>query len=596
MTHDDAIMTTKTFGFACCVGGLVTAFGACGSQSELTFTLRLSDSVYAASSTARIVISGAEGFSFPAMPTPVRIADGLFLSGVDVDDDGQVDEVLETTSAFALKKVTQFTIQPSDIHLPVNVTIRAEMFDGRLNRVARIGGATRTLDADHVTAVLSPTSRTSAPDLSPACVAICPDATASYGQVDVAQAIDLAATPPTALAAGALVTANRTTLAIGAGEAATPGAADRVAQPRAGRLEVWNSAGGALTRLVAIIGNHAGDRLGAALATADLDGDGLADLVVGAPGEDGNRGGVWVLYGPLSASTALSGKGVAHASGATSGALLGAALSIFDLDGDGKPEVVVGAPGTDAVYVLHSADVPRGRHDLSVPSAGVSLVQGTAGSQFGAAVHARRGTLAIGAPLEAAGAAYIVSTAALLDGMAHPLASLGASRWLGQGGGFGRAVLLADIDGKGALAFFVSADVDGAGRILSRRIAGLAAGDADATLGVSSMRGGLMNGGLGTSLTLLPGGLGDRVLFGAPASSAAPGVAYALPSATPAADPGIVLDAQGRPAGIVVAGGQNGDGFGNVSIAGDFNQDGALDFAIGAAGAGTVSIVTGPIF
>ncbi|MGW2226625.1 FG-GAP repeat protein [Streptomyces formicae] len=47
---------------------------------------------------------------------------------------------------------------------------------------------------------------------------------------------------------------------------------------------------------------EADDRLGAAVSTGDYNGDGRADVAVGAPGEDAKKGGVW--YGPSAAAGA----------------------------------------------------------------------------------------------------------------------------------------------------------------------------------------------------------------------------------------------------------------------------------------------------
>jgi hypothetical protein len=89
------------------------------------------------------------------------------------------------------------------------------------------------------------------------------------------------------------------------------------------------------------------DLFGGAVAVADADGDGVDDLVVGAwdnGGGGGRSGRAYLFYGPLggagSASdadrvfTGVSGDEVGHA-----------AAPAGDLDGDGVQDLVVGAPG-----------------------------------------------------------------------------------------------------------------------------------------------------------------------------------------------------------------------------------------------------------
>ncbi|AYN43838.1 VCBS repeat-containing protein [Streptomyces dangxiongensis] len=86
---------------------------------------------------------------------------------------------------------------------------------------------------------------------------------------------------------------------------------------------------------------EAGDRFGSAVATADLDRDGYADLVVGAGGEDTSAGpdagSVVVLWG---GAKGLSG-GVTLAGGTEYGALGDRGrLTVGDVDGNGAPDVV----------------------------------------------------------------------------------------------------------------------------------------------------------------------------------------------------------------------------------------------------------------
>lgn len=91
-----------------------------------------------------------------------------------------------------------------------------------------------------------------------------------------------------------------------------------------------------------------GDRFGHAMAAADLDGNGLDELVVGSPGEDGATGLVH-LYSDVSlAGFALAQRyepedvlptnGVLHDGGS-----FGSALARVDVDGDGREEVAIGA-------------------------------------------------------------------------------------------------------------------------------------------------------------------------------------------------------------------------------------------------------------
>jgi len=113
------------------------------------------------------------------------------------------------------------------------------------------------------------------------------------------------------------------------------------------------------------------DIFGTALAIGDVNGDEVADLVVGAPGEDAgafNDGAIAMIPGSptgpaVEASLQYWSGSRGSAGTAVDGDLLGAALALGDVEGDGQVEVLVGVPGKDvagrgeagAVLVLGTA-------------------------------------------------------------------------------------------------------------------------------------------------------------------------------------------------------------------------------------------------
>jgi FG-GAP repeat len=146
-----------------------------------------------------------------------------------------------------------------------------------------------------------------------------------------------------------------------------------------------------------------GDQFGSAVtAMGDLDGDGIIDLAVGAPGNsDGGtgRGAIWILLmnsnGTVKTTQKISDTAGNFNGGLHNGDRFGAAIAdMGDLDGNGVQDLAVGAPGDDdggtdrgAVWILLM------KHDGTVSSSQkLSQTQGQFagllgdGDQFGTGV------------------------------------------------------------------------------------------------------------------------------------------------------------------------------------------------------------------
>ncbi|HEX2313760.1 MAG TPA: FG-GAP-like repeat-containing protein [Thermomonospora sp.] len=100
-----------------------------------------------------------------------------------------------------------------------------------------------------------------------------------------------------------------------------------------------------------------GDRFGDAIASADFDRNGYADLAVGAPGEDSsgrsNAGSVTILWGSPGGLKRAVSYGEARTPG--KGHRFGESLAVGDIQRDGSPELFVTVPGTSTFTWIYFA-------------------------------------------------------------------------------------------------------------------------------------------------------------------------------------------------------------------------------------------------
>lgn len=138
---------------------------------------------------------------------------------------------------------------------------------------------------------------------------------------------------------------------------------------------------------------EADDRFGAAVHMIDWDGDGRDDLAVGAPRDrsDGVGAGSVFLFAGNAAGPQAHVRISMPAEASSALASFGASFASADWNGDGLPELAIGAPGADAGGVVQSGMVfvanPRANPMVYAQLDQTGLEQNEVGDSFGVTLH-----------------------------------------------------------------------------------------------------------------------------------------------------------------------------------------------------------------
>ena len=214
-------------------------------------------------------------------------------------------------------------------------------------------------------------------------------------------------------------------------------------------------------------GISTGDNFGSSVSMGDINGDGFADIIIGAPSRNTGQGVSYIFYSTGSngiISTSASSANVII-NGVSSNDKFGSSISIGDINGDGYGDVLIGANEKNAgivnqgvAYIFYSA----GNTGVTVTNASLAntIITGESGTsgRFGGYTHIGDvngdgfGDVIIGAStyLSNQGKVYIFHSQST-NGITTTFAASANTIISGNGGNvyFGTTCLTADVNGDG---------------------------------------------------------------------------------------------------------------------------------------------------
>lgn len=223
-----------------------------------------------------------------------------------------------------------------------------------------------------------------------------------------------------------------------------------------------------------LTGQSGGDNFGNTLAFGDINGDGYADLTVGAPSRSSNQGAVYIFLSSGAAGISSGSATAANAvlTGQAASDKFGGSVSVGDFNGDGYSDLAAGAPNRNAGFANQGVVYTF----LSTGSGGIASMGAASATRLitGSALNDQLGNALIINDLNGDGFADLISGASGFsssqgkvyifhsdsNGVIATSLGMATNSILGPAGTgkFGVAMTSCDLNGDGFMDLAVGAD------------------------------------------------------------------------------------------------------------------------------------------